>query len=312
MTSLHMLVVLVLVAGGVPGAGAQAMKRILERNTPAHQAALRFMRGVNVGNYLEYAPNHPAANQTYSAQDFKLIRTEGFDHVRVPVAWHLYAGPAPAFTLTNSIFTKADALVNTALDKGLGVILNLHQYYAFAADPSGERAKLNAIWRQVAEHYSNAPPTVAFELLNEPNGAATTAVMNQIYPEVIHQIRETNPNRTLFLGPGQWNGIDELKLGASAGLVLPDDDANLIVAVHCYDPYYFTHQGAEWALPDTATTGVIFPGPPPSPVRLDSSISHSWVLDWFRLYNTQPTAINPSSPYAFRSRMQHAREWSEY
>jgi endoglucanase len=135
--------------------------------------------------------------------------------------------------------------------------------------------------------------------------------MNRIYPEAIRQIRVTNPNRTLFVGPGDWNGILELKLN-SGGLVLPDDDKNLIAAVHCYDPYYFTHQGAEWALPDTATVGVIFPGPPAVPLNPHPSITHSWVKDWFRDYNNRSTALNPSSPFAFRSKMRGLQAWADY
>jgi len=204
-----------------------------------------------------------------------------------------------------------DFMVNAALNQGLSVLLDLHHFVPFMSDPAGNREKFYAIWRQVAAHYANAPPTLAFELLNEPNGNATTAVMNQTYPEAIRQIRLTNPNRTLFLGPGQWNGLDEIKIGPG-GLILPDYDTNLIAAVHCYDPFYFTHQGAEWALPDTATTGVLFTGPPSVPLQPHPSITHSWVLDWFRLYNTRPAAVNPSSPYAFSGKLQAVRAWSDY
>jgi endoglucanase len=305
------IVLLLLAARAAPDAAAD-MKRIMGRDTPAHRAALRFMRGVGVGNYLEYPLNHPARTQSYSASDFALIHAEGFDHVRVPVAWHLYAGAAPAFTLSTSIFTSADFLVNAALSQGLNVIVDLHGFTEFMDDPVGTTDKFYAIWRQVAAHYSNAPSSVVFELLNEPNGNATTPVMNQIYPEAIRQIRLTNPDRTLFLGPGQWNGLGELKIGSSTSLILPDNDTNLITAVHCYDPFYFTHQGAEWALPDTATMGVLFPGPPSVPLQPDSSITHSWVLDWFRLYNTRPISVNPSSAWAFRGKLQAARTWSEY
>ena len=307
-----LIVPLLFLSGGVPEAGAQIMTPILARDTPAHLAARRFMRGVNLSNYLEYTPNDPARNQSYSVSDFILIRAEGFDHVRVPVAWHLNAGPAPAFKVSNSLFNDVDFLVNAALNQGLSVILDFHGFTPFISDPAGNREKFYALWRQVGAHYSNAPPTVAFELLNEPNGAATTTVMNQIYPEAIRQLRLSNPNRTLFLGPGQWNGLDELKIGSSTGLYLPDYDTNLIAAVHCYDPFYFTHQGAEWALPDTATTGVLFTGPPLAPLQPNPSITHSWVLDWFRLYNTRPAAVNPSSPYAFNGKLQAVRAWSDY
>jgi endoglucanase len=312
MKSLPFIVALLCVTAGAPTATGQTMQRIFGRDTPAHRAALRFMRGVNLGNYLEYPPGHPARTQTYSAGDFSLIRAEGFDHVRVPVAWHLYAGPGPTFTLSNTIFTSADFVVNSALNQGLGVILDLHGFDAFMSDPAGNQEEFYAIWRQVAAHYSTAPSSVAFELLNEPNNNATTTVMNQVYPEAIRQIRLTNPNRTLFLGPGQWNGLGELKIESSTGLLFPDNDTNLIAAVHCYDPYYFTHQGAEWALPDTATTGVLFPGPPAVALQPDPSITHAWVLDWLHLYNTQPAAYNPSSAQAFRVRLQSARAWSDY
>jgi len=292
-------------------AEAQIMTPILARDTPAHLAARRFMRGVNLSNYLEYQPGDPPRTQSYSTSDFALIRAEGFDHVRVPVAWHFYTGPATNYTLSSSIFSSVDLMVNAALNQGLNVLLDFHNFSDFMFDPVGNRQKFYSIWRQVAAHYSNAPPAVAFELLNEPNNVASTTVMNQYYPEAIRQIRLTNPNRTLFLGPGQWNGLDELRIGPG-GLILPDYDTNLIAAVHCYDPYYFTHQGAEWALPDTGTTGVLFSGPPSVPLQPNSSITHSWVLDWFRDYNTKPATINPSSPYAFRVKLQAARAWSEY
>ncbi len=64
--------------------------------------------------------------------------------------------------------------------------------------------------------------------------------MNPIYARAIAEIRQTNPKRTIFVEPGGWGSIGELK-----NLVLPPDD-NVIVSVHCYDPFYFTHQGATW------------------------------------------------------------------
>ena len=32
------------------------------------------------------------------------MRAEGFDHVRVPVGWQFYTGPAPDFTFSPEIF----------------------------------------------------------------------------------------------------------------------------------------------------------------------------------------------------------------
>jgi endoglucanase len=145
-------------------------------------------------------------------------------------------------------------------------------------------------------------------LLNEPHAATTTRSLNPIYARVITEIRQTNPHRTLFIEPGDWGNVDELK-----NFVLPANDDNLIVAVHCYDPFYFTHQGATWAGPDPKVTGIQFPGPPATPLVPDPSLQlNPWVRDWIHDYNTLPAEKNPSSPMAFEDKIKLAREWSDY
>ncbi len=281
------------------------MRRLTSRNTAAHRAAKQFLRGANLGNYLE-APPGQDWGQKYTSEDFVHIRAEGFDHVRLPIAWHHYAGPGPEFKLSAAIFAKADYLVTNALSSGLSVIVNIHHFDAFTSAPETRKAILYALWEQIAAHYAAFPLTVAFELLNEPKDAATTTVINPIYAEAIRQIRQSNPSRTIFVGPGKWNQVGELPK-----LRLPDEDENLIVTVHCYDPFYFTHQGAGWAGPDTQVKGVVFPGPPSAPLVPDASLKlRTNVLDWLRRYNTFSTESNPCSPKAFRVPIQKAKQWS--
>ena len=266
-----------------------------------------FMRGANLGNYLE-APPGQDWGMKYSADDFVHIKKEGFDHVRLPVAWRHYTGAGPGFTFKPEIYEKVDFLVSNALKQGLNVIVNIHHFDAFTSNPVEQTNKFYALWRQISEHYSAAPGGVAFELLNEPKDKATTPMLNPIYAEAIRIIRQSNPSRTIFLGPGKWNSIDEL-----ASLQLPDNDENLVVSVHCYDPFYFTHQGASWAGPDARIKGIIFPGPPSEPLVPDFSLPLSpGVLDWINRYNSFPRERNPSSPIAFRAKLKQAREWSAY
>jgi endoglucanase len=239
--------------------------------------------------------------------DLKLIRAEGFDHIRLPVGWHHYTGPAPEFKLSGDIFAKADEMVTNASALGLNVMVNLHHFNEFTTDPTNNTAWFLAIWRQVAAHYADAPSGVAFELLNEPKDAATTVVLNPIYAAAIREIRRTNPRRTIFVGPGRWNSTAEL-----VNLRLPDDDDNLIVTLHCYDPMLFTHQGANWAGPDQRLTGIVFPGPPKVPLQPDPGLGlKPWVLDRIQQYNTLPSDRNPSGPEAFLPRIEQAKAWSE-
>lgn len=282
------------------------MKPLTVRDTPAKQAAKLFQRGVNLGNYLETPPGQNWG-VTISADEFAAMKREGFDHVRVPVGWHHYTGAGPDFALKPEIFAKVDFCVTNALANGLAVMINLHHFDALDKNPANATAEFLALWRQIANHYKDYPPQIAFELDNEPHDKATTALMNPIYALVIAEIRRTNPRRTLFLEPGNWGAIAELK-----NLVLPPDD-NVIVSVHCYDPFLFTHQGASWTGNTTRQTGIVFPGPPQQPLVPNPSHKlEPWIRHWIQNYNTLPTETNPSSPAAFEDKLSYARAWSEH
>ena len=276
-------------------------------NSPAHLAAKQFLRGANLGNYLE-APPKANWGAKYTADDFVNIQGEGFDHVRVPIAWHHYAGPSPEFKLAAEIFAQADFLITNALNHGLNVILNIHHFDEFTSEPAAHTEKFYALWRQIAARYATSPPAVAFELLNEPKDKATTVLLNPIYAEAIRIIRETNPRRVIFVGPGKWNQVSELP-----NLHLPETDENLIVTVHCYDPFYFTHQSASWAGEDVKRLkGIQFPGPPGKPFVLDPALGlKASVTNWIQRYNTLPADQNPCSSRPFREKIKIAKQWSD-
>jgi endoglucanase len=82
---------------------------------------------------------------------------------------------------------------------------------------------------------------VFFELLNEPHDKLIEEKWNAAIPLVLKAVRQTNPTRPVIIGPARWNAI-----GALDKLELPKEDRNLIVTVHFYEPFEFTHQGAPW------------------------------------------------------------------
>jgi endoglucanase len=108
-------------------------------------------------------------------------------------------------------------------------------------DPDTHLPRLVGLWQQIAARYKDKPAGVYFELLNEPHGKLTEEKWNAAIPRVLRAVRQTNLARPVIVGPGQWNGIRALDK-----LELPKDDRNLILTVHFYDPFQFTHQGASW------------------------------------------------------------------
>lgn len=282
------------------------MERLTNFDSPAWQEAKLFMRGANLGNYLESSPGHPWG-VSVSASEFSIMKHEGFDSVRVPIGWHHYVGSAPDYTLSPKIFSQVDFVVTNALAADLAVLINIHHFDELDQNPTNATDEFLKIWQQVAVHYEKFPRQLAFELDNEPHANATTALMNPIYARAIAEIRQTNPDRTIFVEPADWGSIKELK-----NLVLPPDD-NVIVSVHSYEPFMFSHQGATWAGPMPRATGIQFPGPPAKPLVPDPSLHLPQAsLDWIQRYNTLPTDENPSSPVAFEKNLKYCREWSDY
>lgn len=210
-------------------------------------------RGINLGNALE-APQEGSWGVRLYEDYFTAIADAGFQHVRVPIRWNAHALAAPPYTIDPDFFARIDWVVEQSTQNGLLVVINIHHYEEMFSDHQGHTERFLALWRQIAEHYADAPDSVLFELLNEPHGGLHALAWNEIVPQAIAVIRASNPTRTLIVGPGNWYNIGQLD-----ALSLPDD-SHLIVSVHYYDPFHFTHQGAEWVDGSAAWLGATWEG----------------------------------------------------
>jgi endoglucanase len=219
-----------------------ALALVTSADPPADAVAANkaIGRGINLGNALE-APTEGAWGMKLEADFFKEIKAAGFATVRVPIKWSAHAEADAPYTIEPKFFERIDWVLEQCAANKLNVILNVHHYDELDKEPDKHVARLVGQWKQIAARYRDRPATVYFELYNEPHDKFTEEKWNEAVPKVLAEIRKTNPSRTVIVGPGQWNGIRAL-----AKLKLPDD-ANLIVTVHYYSPFEFTHQGAEWA-----------------------------------------------------------------
>jgi endoglucanase len=203
-----------------------------------------FGRGINLGDALE-APREGAWGVVLKEEYFEAIRAAGFDSVRIPVRWSGHADVQPPFQIDPQFFARVDWAVRQALGRRLVPVLDYHHDQAMATEPDRERPRFLALWRQIANHYRDFPAELAFELLNEPCDKLTAEKWNRVLAEAIGVVRQSNPTRPIVVGPVGWNGIGELP-----SLELPEQDRHLIVTVHYYNPFHFTHQGASWIGPD--------------------------------------------------------------
>lgn len=205
----------------------------------AFAAVERLGRGVNI---IGYDPIWQDFDQgRFREKHFRLIREAGFDSVRINLHALQVMGPAPDYALPRAWLATLDWAVEQALAAGLAVVLDLHNYNDVAQDPAAAKPRVMAFWKQVGERYKGRPESLIFEVLNEPNGKLDAKLWNEWLPEALAVIRATNPSRAVVVGPPMWNGFRFLDQ-----LVLPEADRNLIVTIHYYEPFPFTHQGASW------------------------------------------------------------------
>jgi len=234
-----------------------------------------FGRGINFANALE-APNEGEWGVTLQQGYAEAVKSAGFQTVRLPIKWSAHAAADAPYAIDPAFLARVDEVVAWIVDRGMNVIVDFHHYDEIHVDPVGHAARWLGIWRQIAEHFQDAPASVVFELLNEPNDALDDATWNELVPQALAVIRETNPARWVVVGPTGFNGI-----GSLPGLHWPADD-HLVLTVHYYDPFYFTHQGADWVDP-SPPVGVAWTG-----TRLTPSATWAdWSWDTTRDYGNE-------------------------
>lgn len=227
----------------------------------------KIFAGVNIGNTMEVPTGetgwgNPKVNAAYVAGLKKL----GFNAVRIPCAWHSYAGPAPAYDIDADWLARVKEVVGYCVDNDMYVLLNSHWDTGWLEDNIFDAgleeqivAEQSAIWSQVAEAFVDTDEHLLFAGCNEPgmnetssggkkwDEAAVARVVRyeQAFVDAVRASGGNNSRRCLVV---QGLGTDIAETYDRMG-VLPDDPADrLIVEVHFYEPYQFAlmEEDASW------------------------------------------------------------------
>lgn len=83
--------------------------------------------------------------------------------------------------------------------------------------------------------------SLLLEVLNEPHDNLTPALWNDFAKDALNIIRVSNPKRCVLIGTAEWGGVGGLR-----SLEIPNDK-QIILTIHYYNPFHFTHQGADWS-----------------------------------------------------------------
>jgi hypothetical protein len=222
-------------------------KLALYSQVPASRLA-RLRHGINLSHWFaqsaDYSPAHLESHTT--AEDFALIKSIGFDHVRLTLE------PAPLFNnddpgrLRDEYLKYLDHALDLILAQDLAVIVDIHPSDEFKVRLNSNDRQIEAFgkfWLSLAQHISARDPEHVFlEVINEPmveDGYRWLGIQGKI----ISAIRAGAPRHTIIASGHRWSGIAELLF------LVPYADRNIIYSFHFYEPFAFTHQGASWAGP---------------------------------------------------------------
>lgn len=242
------------------------------------ESVFNFYRGVNISHWLaQHHAERPYGAGWFTEQDCAWIKEQGFDHIRIPVDGRVWAERGAE--LQEDKVAPFDRALGWAERHGLGVILDMHFLPGASFEPTSQENRVftdaalqesvAAFWGRVAKRYASVGPHLRFEILNEPV-AANESDLNAFNRRMLAAIRETNPKRLVYITSNRWSHFDRVE-----SLEVPEDPA-VAITLHFYEPFVFTHQGANWMNFSPDMPLVRFPGVVPD--LTGSAPEGHWVL----------------------------------
>lgn len=245
-----------LVASAMVAAGSASPVPAAER-VPAARVA-RLARGVNVCLWFRYLGNagesHFATH--FTADDAKRLRDWGLGHVRLPLAPDVVFRKGE-YAWDTKRLADVERAISLLLDQGLAVVVDVHGERSqpgkdleqdLLLKPNGVE-RLADLWRGLARQLQALPADRVFlELLNEPVFERREREWPGMAEQLVRAMRSAAPEHTFVVGGPVWSSVYGL-----IEYMRPVSDPNVVYTFHFYEPFAFTHQGAEWTEPALRT-----------------------------------------------------------
>ena len=219
-------------------------------------------RGINISHWLSQSGDRGEKRATkFTREDVKFLAECGYDHLRIPIDEEqmfdeLLNPEQEAFSLLhNAIGWCKEFNLKVVVDLH---ILRSHHFNAESKPLFTEQAAQEQFydcWRKISAELKKYPRSlVAYELMNEPV-ADDPEQWNTIVNNCLKVVRELEPKRTIIIGSNRWQAYDQVK-----NLRVPEQDKNIIISFHFYNPFPLTHYRASWTEQKENPLKVYYPG----------------------------------------------------
>ncbi len=210
--------------------------------------SFEIMRGTNIAHWLSQSQRRGEERAVFFTQkDVKFIDSAGFDHIRLPI------DEVQMWDETGKRNEDAFILLQNCLDwcqeTGMRVIVDLHilRSHHFNEDDKplwtdpAEQDKFIMLWKDLSSFMKDRPAgMVAYEPMNEPV-ADDPEEWNILLGRMVDSLRKWEPVRVIVIGSNMWQSastFDELRV--------PENDTNIVLSYHFYEPFFLTHYKAGW------------------------------------------------------------------
>jgi endoglucanase len=226
------------------------------------EKTFEITNGINISHWLSQSDKRGTERSAYfTRDDVAFLAGLGYDHLRIPI------DEEQMFTEDGQKEPEAFRLLHNALEwcveHHLRTVVDLHilrshhfnnEDKPLFVDPAAQE-HFYACWRELSgelKKYPNAQ--VAYELMNEPV-ADNPEIWNVIVNRCTEAVRKLEPGRTIIIGSNRWQSYSTVK-----DLRLPENDPNIIISFHYYEPFLLTHYRASWTNQKDITFPVHYPG----------------------------------------------------
>ncbi len=225
--------------------------------------------GINLSHWLSQSPDFKTKRATQiSKKDIDSIAAMGFDHIRIPIDEVQFYDESDELTRDDEAFRLLKQAIDWTLEDGMNVVVDLHIIRSHHFNNENENAnnlfqdstaqnKFIAIWLDMQKTLKDYPTDhVAYEILNEAV-APTAEAWNLLLNKACKALRVAEPNRYLVIGSNLWQSVHTFD-----SLRVPENDPNLILSCHYYDPSLVTHYRAPWTDHKDYDGPISYPGFP--------------------------------------------------
>ena len=231
---------------------------------PNGKTATKFVikRGTNISHWLSQSEVRGEKRRNYfTEKDVKYLAGLGFDHIRIPVdEMQLWLENGRQDQEAFSLLKQA---LNWCKLHNLKAVVDLHilrsHHFNEKEKPlwtqPAAQERFFQCWRDLSQELKQYPTgDVAYELMNEPV-ADDPEDWNKLVGGALAIIRKTEPERVIVIGSNKWQSPDTFDR-----LRVPENDKNILLSFHMYEPFLLTHHQASWTGIKDYKGPVTYPG----------------------------------------------------